>query len=244
MQTIPEGKNVTETQELSAKVNELTASVANWNTVIIIMMIVAALAAAGLVIVQHIAFKKAELLADTQELLNLAKDKQLAGELKDKDLRIAEAKAVAAKSNEQAAQAEQTAAEAKLALEKYRAPRRITAEQWSAFLKFVANTPKGKVIFRKVGNNKEVDDYTAALMSLFVTAGFVVDPSAHVIITSGARATGVTVLIKKQSTTPAHAGDIQNGLGSIGIKALGQLIEGEGEAIDEDAVMVSVGAKY
>lgn len=242
MPTIPKGKTVTEAQELSLKVNELTTSVNNWNTAIIIMMIVAALAATGLVIIQRIAFKKAELLADTQELLSLAKDKQLAGELKDKDVRIAEATAVAAKSNERAAQAEQTAAEAKLALEKYKAPRMITGEQQVAFIKFVANTQKGKVAFRTIGNNMEASNYAEALKALLNKAGFAVAPNTTMFISSGSNVTGVTVLIKNEKALPAHAGDIQNGFVSINIPTEGR-IANPNEIVDDDTVLISIGAK-
>lgn len=107
---------MTENQDITTKITELTVSVNFWNAVIIVMMVVAAAAALGLVIVQYVAFKKAEELAINQELLNIFKDKQLEIELKDKDLRIAdsnsraeEAKSASAKANARAAEANQIA---------------------------------------------------------------------------------------------------------------------------------------
>jgi hypothetical protein len=87
------------------------------------MMVLAALAAAGLVVTQWIAFKRAEHLADTQDKLGKAKEDLLNAELKVKDERIATANQQAAEAHQQAAKANEKAAEANEKAERERLAR-------------------------------------------------------------------------------------------------------------------------
>ena len=174
---------MSEIPELTVKVNELTASVTGWNTAIIIMMIVAALAATGLVIIQRIAFKKAELLAETQDLLNLAKDKQLAGELKNKDVLIEEAKAVAAKANERAAKLEKEAAAltesaemerlARVKIEERLAWRRVDPTLYERFVKELTPFAGSVISLNPLGNgDPETGAFTENIAKLMRDANW------------------------------------------------------------------------
>ncbi len=99
-------------QNITTQINDLSSSISWWNTTIIALMILAAASASGLVIAQFIAFKKAELLSEKQELLIGAKDNQLKSELSEKDVKIAESNRAASFANEAAAIARKTASEA------------------------------------------------------------------------------------------------------------------------------------
>ena len=106
-------------------------------------LVFAALAAIAVVVATRVVLTRAKQLADTEEKLVAAKDTQLALDLKDRDVKIAElaGKAVSAetraegfrldiaKAKEGAAQAEARAAEATLQLTKLRTPRTLNREQ-------------------------------------------------------------------------------------------------------------------
>ena len=60
------GVNLSDIQNITTQINDLSSSISWWNTTIIALMILAAASASGLVIAQFIAFKKAELLSEKQ----------------------------------------------------------------------------------------------------------------------------------------------------------------------------------
>lgn len=120
--TMSEGEKVPDIQALASRMQSLNQSVEWWNAAIIWALIFAAFAAIAVVVTTRIALMRAKQLADTQAELIQAKDNQLASDLKDKDLKIAEAGEKAAKATERAAQAE-------LELAKFKQPRTLTQEQ-------------------------------------------------------------------------------------------------------------------
>jgi hypothetical protein len=81
----------------------------SWGMWVVVAAAVIALIAAGF---QTMGVRRATALANAQQRLGEAKETQLTKELKDKDLRIAEAKAVAGAANERAAKANESAAKA------------------------------------------------------------------------------------------------------------------------------------
>jgi hypothetical protein len=141
--TTSEGENVSEIHSLTLRARDLSRSLDFWNATMIWALVFAALAAIAVVVATRVVFTRTKQLADTEEKLVAAKDKQLALDLKDKDLKIAELAATSAsaetraegfrldiaKAKDRAAQAEARAAEATLQLTKLRTPRTINAEQ-------------------------------------------------------------------------------------------------------------------
>lgn len=130
-------------EALSSTAQALNQSADNWNAAMIAALIFTALAAIAVVVTTFVALKRAKALAKVQELVIQAKDKQLERDLKEKDLRIAEAAGQAAAAetkaegfrlaiataNERASQAEARAAEAKLELAKLKTPRSLSLKQ-------------------------------------------------------------------------------------------------------------------
>lgn len=121
-----EGK-MPDIQALALRAQGLTQTVDFWNTAMIWAMVFTALAAIAVVVTTHMALHRAKQLAEVQDELIHAKDKQLAFDLKDKDLKIAEA-------NERAA-------EAMLALAKLKQPRVLTGEQQERIFSKIKSFP-------------------------------------------------------------------------------------------------------
>jgi hypothetical protein len=117
--------NMTDMDTLASEIGTLSASIPWWNRAIVVVMVFAALAALGLVAVQFVAFKKAELLANMQDALSKLKDQAIALELATKDENIARANAIAAEADRKAEEERV----ARLKLEKELAPRRLSGEQ-------------------------------------------------------------------------------------------------------------------
>src|SRR2546425_7214907 len=90
---ISEVENVSEIQSLTTRAQDLSQSVEWWNEAIIWALVFAAIAAVAVVITTRIAITRAKQLADAQDAVIKAKDRQLAIDLLEKDKQIAEANA-------------------------------------------------------------------------------------------------------------------------------------------------------
>jgi len=101
------GDNVPDIQILTSQARQLEESFARWNSVAIALLAATAFVAVTYFVVTFVANRKGIRLKDAQTALIRAKDEQLAGDLKDKDLRIAEAGSDAARANEKARTLEQ-----------------------------------------------------------------------------------------------------------------------------------------
>ena len=147
--SMSEGEKVSDIQSLTLRAQDLARSVDVWNTAMIWVLVLAAIAAIAVVLVTRIVLTRSRQLADVQEQLIRVKDKQLALDLRDKDLKIsevsekaatAEAKAEGfrldiAKANERAAEANRVAEQERLArlkLEARLADRTLTPTQQTA----------------------------------------------------------------------------------------------------------------
>jgi hypothetical protein len=89
--TISEGENVSEIQSLTFRARDLSQSVDWWNNKMIWALVFAAIAAVAVVATTYMALKRAKQLTVVQDKLLEAKDGQLTVDLKDKDVKIAEA---------------------------------------------------------------------------------------------------------------------------------------------------------
>lgn len=159
------GENMPDVTSLTAEIDRLTNAVGFWNTAILVMLVFTAAAATGLVLVQRIAFKRADSLATVTERLSQLKERISDG-------KIAEAKKEAARANESAAILQKQTAELtsqNLNLEAAIAPRRFSAKQ----LKELVNVrPSGESVeIRSYGNDIEglvlADQIFGALKSKF-----------------------------------------------------------------------------
>lgn len=104
-------------EDLTRKAAELHDSVDWWNDWVVRSLIAAALAAVAVVVTTRMQLFRAKQLDEVQTQLLKSKETELASDLKDKDVKIAEA-------NERANQAA-------LELAKFKAPRTLSAEQMS-----------------------------------------------------------------------------------------------------------------
>lgn len=102
-------------EDLTRRAATLNGAIDSWNGAMIWALVLAALAAIAVVVTTRLALARAKQLGEVQAQLLRAKDNELASNLKEKDLRIAEATA--------------RANEAALELAKYKAPRSLTSEQ-------------------------------------------------------------------------------------------------------------------
>src|SRR5712691_4395853 len=94
-----EGENVPEIQVLTEHVRVLSQATDWWNALMIWALMAAAISAAAVVGTTMMALKGARQVAAAQSALIDAKDKQLALDLRDKDVKIAQAGKDAAEAN-------------------------------------------------------------------------------------------------------------------------------------------------
>jgi hypothetical protein len=111
-----EGENVPEIQALTERVRVLNQATDWWNAAMILALVLAAISAVAVVGTTMMALKRAKQVADAQSELLQAKDKQLALDLGDKDVKIAQAGRDASKANRGAAEANERATKAQESL--------------------------------------------------------------------------------------------------------------------------------
>lgn len=186
---------------LTANIERLTASVAWWNGIIIVMMVAAAASATGLVIVQNIAFKRADALASATAELSEAKEGVANEKIAAATQKAAEADEAAGKSNEAAGNANERAAAlevkaAQLELDRakleqtvsFNGPRGValTSARDSIITKLAVFS--GQKVFHIVcgsefrgANQSEISFADNAFALIFRDAGWVVSGSRHTI---------------------------------------------------------------
>ncbi len=118
-----EGEKVSDIQSLTLRVQDLDKDVDLWNTAIIWALVFGAIAALAVVFTTAVAFRKAKQLTDAQAELIRAKDGQLAIDLKNKDVKIEDAKRDAAGAQKESGIANQRAGEANARAETERVER-------------------------------------------------------------------------------------------------------------------------
>lgn len=191
---------MSEIQSLSIRIRDLSRSVDFWNTAMVWALVFAAIAAVAVVVATRFVLTRAKQLASAQEELIQAKDSQLTIDLKDKDVKIAQAGeratkaqeslAVAerhsaeanakaegfrldiAKANESSAKAEERAAEANLELAKFRAPWTLTSEQQGRLAVAVRPWAGQQVSFSSTGDPGAVG-FVQLLRRVLSSAGWV-----------------------------------------------------------------------
>jgi len=90
-------------QALAAQTHGLTGSINAWNSWYMIFVAGTGLLAAAVFLTQFVVIKKSKELAGVQGAQMIEKDRQLAVDLRDKDLKIADAQRAAAEANERTA---------------------------------------------------------------------------------------------------------------------------------------------
>lgn len=89
-------------QALASQVKQLEHSFASWDKIVIWLMAITVIVSLGYFLVFLVAHKKSEQLKNAQAVLIRAQEEKLSTDLKDKELKIAEADSKAARANERA----------------------------------------------------------------------------------------------------------------------------------------------
>lgn len=97
--------NVSEIQSLTERVQRLSTAVDDANKWLLWSLVGAAIAAVLVGLATYVVISRSKRLADTQDLLSKAKDRQLASDLGSKEVEIGKAKDDAAKAGRDAAEA-------------------------------------------------------------------------------------------------------------------------------------------
>jgi hypothetical protein len=109
--TTATGENVSEIQALTDQVRDLSQSTDQWNNAMVWALVLGALSAIAVVLTTSVALRCAKQLALSQSELLRAKDNQLALDLRDRDVKISDAKRKAGEANKEAGDARKESAE-------------------------------------------------------------------------------------------------------------------------------------
>ncbi len=236
-QSTPEGEKVSDIESLVFRVQQLNQSLDWWNTAMVYALVFTALAAIAVVLTTRIALTRAKQLADAQELLIHAKDEQLALDLRDKDLKIAEAN--------------QRADEAKVELAKFKAPRTLTAEQQARIASSLRQFPQ-TTFDVATSNAKEPINLVAKIEETLETVGWKeLDWSATTVIERAEKPklglaveTGVTIQVEiaEKAKLLDVAKALARALTAEGIMAEAQLMPVP-QTNNHDSIHIVVGEK-
>ncbi len=144
-------------QALTLRIERLSQGMNRWNTAMIWALVFTALAAIAVVVTTSMALVRAKQLARAQTELSQAKDNQVALDLKEKDVKIAELIGEAEKEKL-----------ARVRLEDQVSPRRLTGEQKTELTKLLEKYPDtvGIVIVSTLLDTESsdfADDFDAAI---------------------------------------------------------------------------------
>ena len=188
---------MSDVQTLTERARVLSQSVDWWNTAVIFALVCAALAAIAVVVTTRVAFVRAKALTDTQAKLLQVKEAQLTIDLKDKDLKIADAGGKAAtaeriadgfrleiaNANERAAQANRIAEEERLArirIEEKMAPRRLSPAQRDQIARKLNSFAGQKVNLLAYGGDAESIGFANDIIATFSAAGWTVNATNEI----------------------------------------------------------------
>lgn len=198
-------------QSLTDEIQRLGQSIVWWNKWVVVGMAATAIAASILVIAQIMVNKESKNLSGAQGKLLKVKDANLAKELSDKGLLIA-------RVNERAAQAEARAAEARLELAKFKAPRTLTDEQQELIAEKLK--PFSGTVFEvhTYPNDAEPSGLAKNIEDAVVSAGWHLEAVRGTLL---GVVSGVTVVVSTQARTNAEQAGaaLLNALTSEGIAA-------------------------
>ncbi len=162
---ISEGENVIDTHSLIARISELSQSADFWNAWMLGTLVFAFIAAGSVAFTTRMSIVRAKQLAEAQDELISAKDRQLVLDLKDKDSKIAEANA-RAKEADEITERERLA---RLRIEAELAWRTISPEQSKELEKILA-TNQNSVNIEYLFNDPESQYFSEQLASIFMKA--------------------------------------------------------------------------
>jgi hypothetical protein len=165
-----EGESVSEIQALTIRTRDLYQSLDFWNTAMVWALVFAAVAATAVVVTTRFALTRSKQLAAAQDELIRAKDAQLALDLKEKDVKIAQAGRDAAEAN-RIAEHERLA---RLQLEARLADRTLTAAQQARIASRLRGFGPQTIDVIVVGTTPEVSRITDAIVAAIRQAGWAV----------------------------------------------------------------------
>jgi hypothetical protein len=112
--------NVSELETLSALASQLDSTIGRWNTARLVVMIIAAIGTVLTIAATYMGLKRTQELGDVRSRIARIEKDVLQAELKDRDLKIADAGKAAGDANRKAAEAGEGTAKALLATEAQR----------------------------------------------------------------------------------------------------------------------------
>jgi hypothetical protein len=163
-----EGENVSEIDRLADRVRAIGESLDWWNDKMVWALVLAAIAAFFVVLTTVMALKRGGQKDATQSELMKAKDRQLTIDLRDRDVKIAEAERVAAVANK-AAEDEKLA---RVKIEGRLAWRHVDPKRFDEFVTRLKPFAGSTVVLDPIGgSNPEVEAFTEDLERLFPCCG-------------------------------------------------------------------------
>jgi hypothetical protein len=191
------GEEVSEIQRLTARVHDLSTSIANWNSWYMVLVFLTVILAAGVFLTQFVVGRKQKSLSSVQDELITEKDRIAKVDSDAKDRRIADATQQSAESNkaagyaiERAAKAEENAGvanriaeEEKLArikIEKQLAPRTLSESDREKIgkdlQKFAPTFSARKIKISSFVGDAEGIVFSLELLDVVTRSGIEVDP--------------------------------------------------------------------
>jgi hypothetical protein len=217
---------------LEKKVSDLTSSIQTWNRAYVWALGIALLVGAFSFWAQRQAILRSGELVTASNDLSKEKDRQLQRDLKEKDEAIA-------KLDKERAEAEKSLLE----LQERFAPRTVSPEQRTTFLKEVASEPKGKVSISVVTGDPEAFAYATKLFELLRDAGYDVGPQVTSFTLFGQPPVGLTASILNQTNPPPFADALLRGLKLIDANVRGIAGDKGKIGLDDTSIALEVGAK-
>lgn len=149
-------------ESLTSRAKELNHALDWWNIAMVWALVFAAIAAVGVVVTTRLALLRAKQVGDAQAQLLKAKDDELTSDLREKDLKIAEAGRKAAEAAERA----ENERAARLRLQAQLVARRLTGEQKHALAQLLRPHPGAVAIVSTITDGEGsdfADDFEAAI---------------------------------------------------------------------------------
>jgi hypothetical protein len=246
--TRSEGVKMSEIESLTLRVRELSQAVDWWNSAMIWGLALAAIAAVFVVIATRIVVNRSGRLSEAQELLNNAKDRQLQGDLKAKDIEIGSLKLRSdtvetelAKQRTRAATAERSLLE----LQERVKLRRLSAEQRKKLIDSLKSptavaVAKGPIRVQRLIFDEAAQPFAEDIKEAFGAAGWQTgDVGREVMLPGSQIPIGIAVVSHSTDTLPPHFVVIQQAFTAAGLAPT----LGKNNNVPEGTVEILIGVK-
>ena len=230
-------------------IHEIETSYGFLSNLNVYLLIFAGLIAIAIAVVALLSNREGNKLKEAQKAEILRKDDELTIALKNKDIQIEAAKAVAEKAKEgiavalaQAAQANEKAEGERLArvkLEISLMPRHLTNIQRTQLAELLAREPTGEIAIGCIEITQEALDFGQEIYNTLKNAGWKVQ-GVNTLLASGLSFSGLLITVKTQNSPSSHlSGVLQRALKEVGIEAPASL----DNRLSETQIVLLIGAK-